>query len=133
MKQLKFVKNKVKGLNNKDSAIMAGYKAKNADVMGAQLMKNPKIMRALDKVGLTDEAVARDLDIAIQAGLGKKATNSDSLRGLELASKLRGHLNRTPENMTQNNIYVQQLTQMSDEGLNERITELTSSIARLSE
>lgn len=130
-KENKFIKEKIKGHSNKDAAILAGYSRHSASKIGSNLMHNERIMKALEDAGLTDERIADVLNKAIDAGLGEKATNSDALKGIEMVAKLRGHLKQNTENNTQNNIFINELTQMSDEGLQERLRELTESVKAL--
>lgn len=130
-KQDKFIKEKIKGHNNKDAAILAGYPAKSASSMGNKLMKNERIYQALEDAGLTDERIADVLNTVITAGLGERATNSDALKGIEMVAKLRGHLKQNQETNSQTNIFIQELTQMSDQSLTDKITELTGEITRL--
>jgi DNA-binding CsgD family transcriptional regulator len=130
-KQDKFIKEKIKGHTNKDAAILAGYSPKTAQNQATHLMKNERIMLALDKAGLTDEKIADVLNTAIYAGLGVEAKNGDALKGIEMVARLRGHLKKEPESLTQTNIYINELTQMSDSDLSNRVAQLTAQIKGL--
>jgi hypothetical protein len=122
-KQMLFVKNITKGMTQKDAAITAGYKAENATVIGSKLMRNEKIVRALEKRGLTDDYLADKLKENIDKGSGIKATADTALRAIEITAKMKGHMNQTEaeaKNLTQNNYYVE-LQGMSEEELRERM------------
>jgi phage terminase small subunit len=132
-KQTLFVKNIAKGMTKGDAAISAGYSPMYAQQQSYRLLKNKKITQALEKVGLTDSAIAKGIKTNIDAGLGIKATASDSLRGLELVSKLKGHLDqeKTPSNISQTNIYIDELKQLSDNELSTKLDILQEDIAKL--
>lgn len=129
-KQVRFISNVARGMSKKDSAISAGYSPLSASTIASNLMKKSKIVQALDKIGVTDKAIARGIKTNIEAGMGIKATASDSLRGLELASRLKGHLNKEnePSSLSQTNIYINELKQMDDDQLADRLKELTEEI-----
>jgi phage terminase small subunit len=131
-KQDRFIKEKIKGHSNKDAAILAGYSKRSAANIGQNLMHSERIMKALEDAGLTDKKIADVLNEAIEAGIGVKATNSDALKGIEMVAKLRGHLKQNTENNTQNNIFIQELNQMSDADLASKVAELTQQVQSLS-
>lgn len=124
--EAKFIEGKAKGLNNKDAAIFGGYAPLTADVAGSRLMKKAKILEALDKVGLTDVVLASVIKQNIEAGTGIKATADTALKGVELALKLRGHLQNEQKtgDLSQTNIYINELQTMSDEELTKKVEEL---------
>ena len=81
------------------AVIKAGYKVKSrevARVIGSTLLTKADVRQGITKIlqrnGLDDEGITSRLKDAIDAGLGQKATNSDAIRGLEIALKLRGYL-----------------------------------------
>jgi hypothetical protein len=136
-KQSMFVKHLSKGHTKKDSAILAGYSENNASLQASRLMKDSKITKALDKVGLTDAALASGLKTTIESGLGVKSTNSDAIRGIDLATKLKGYQAQsapsnasTPE-LHQTNIYINELKNMDDNELSDKIDKLTKDIGTL--
>lgn len=97
-KQKKYVLERMKGENKAESVIRAGYNVKSrevASILGVQMEKTPSIKIALSSVldaeGLTDDKLARYLYTAIDTGAGKKSTNADALKGIELALKLKGY------------------------------------------
>ena len=121
-KQAKFVRGLSKGLTKAESAKLAGYSEKNASSIGSKLAKNASIIQALDKIGLNDYAIANGIKTNVEAGMGVKATADTSLRGLELAARLRGHLEREKEATTTNNtLIIGELKQLSDDDLNDRL------------
>ena len=86
----------VNGWNGTKAAIAAGYSEKSAGVMAHRLLNNPKITKELEK-RMADIAEKTDVEIAeIVAALrlfafgGKKATNTEALRALELLGKYKG-------------------------------------------
>lgn len=128
-KQAKFVKNMVvHKMEQGAAAVAAGYSAKSADSQASQLLRNPKVHKALDKAGLNDEAVAKMIGTAVTSGLGVKSTNSDALRGLELVAKLRGYLSpEKEESNNQTNIYVNELRNLDINTLSQQLNELNIS------
>ena len=132
-KQDMFIKAKAKGMNNKDSAIMAGYAPLSASTQASRLMKKDKITNALDTVGLTDTAIARGIKTNIEAGMGIKATADTSLKGLALASKLKGHgvQENKPTSLSQTNVYIEEVKQLSDSELNAKLDSITSEVSKL--
>jgi len=76
-----------------EAAVKAGCSEKTARFIASENLTRPNIRRAiaevLDKVGLTDEKLTEYLKTNIEAGTGRKATASDSLRGIEMAFKLK--------------------------------------------
>lgn len=131
VRQKKFLRYIQAGLGQRESAVMAGYSPRSAHNTAKALLKNSLIIEALDEVGLNDKAIASSLKTSIESGLGVKATNSDAIRGLELASRLKGHLSREDQNLTQNNLYINELKTMDDEGLQARLEELTQEVQQL--
>ena len=82
--------------NGTKAAIAAGYSPKSAGVMAHRLLNNPQITKELEK-RMEDIAEKTDVEIAeIVAALrqiafgGKKATNTEALRALELLGKYKG-------------------------------------------
>ena len=131
-KQAMFIKAKAKGMNNKDSAIMAGYAPLSASTQASRLMKKDKITNALDTVGLTDTAIARGIKTNIEAGMGIKATADTSLKGLALASKLKGHgVQENKPNLSQTNVYIEEVKQLSDKQLSDKLDKITSEVKQL--
>ena len=79
--------------NGTKAAIAAGYSEKSAGVMAHRLLKNPKIIAELEK-RTAEIAEKTDVEVAeIVAALckfafgGKKATNIEQLKALELLGK----------------------------------------------
>jgi hypothetical protein len=127
-KQIKFVKNIIKGRTQADALILAGYSNKGVPKVTAnKLIHTPTIRQALTRAGVTDESLAGVVKHHIQAGLNVKNTAETSLRAIEIALKLRGDLN-APESLTQNNIVINDLRGKSNEELRARLEELQSSI-----
>lgn len=90
----KFAKALIKtGGNQKQAYKLAnpGVSDETAQIESVRLAKDPKvqseIVKALNKAGFTQDKVADNLGIAMQAGLGRKATNRDAIKVLELALK----------------------------------------------
>lgn len=90
----KFAKALIKtGGNQKQAYKLVNPKIsdKVAEVEGGRVANEPvvksEVIKALDKAGFTQNKVADNLSIAMQAGLGRKATNRDAIKVLELALK----------------------------------------------
>ena len=130
----RFVDGLVKGLDKGKAAISAGYSPMSANSIASQLLRKVKIIKALERVGLTDISIAKGIKVNVEAGMGVKATADTSLRGLELASRLKGHLDKeevTPTSLTQTNIYIQELKNMSSSQLLDTIDSLTEEVKKL--
>jgi phage terminase small subunit len=128
-REQKFIEAKTKGFNNRDSALYAGYSPTSASVTANRLMKKEQILHVLDKVGLTDEALAQTIKENIEAGTGIKATADTALKGVELALKLKGHLTEEKtKDLTQTNIYINELKSLDDDSLSNKLLELSKGI-----
>ena len=102
LKQKAFIKEYVLGAdrgNATEAIYKAGYKVvkrHTAEVIGSDNLRKPvirgEIERLLAKTGLDEAGTVDRLKQAIDAGLGEKATNADSLRGLEMVFRLKGLL-----------------------------------------
>lgn len=97
LKQREFVKEYIKSSGNGTQAALASYDTDDpntAHSIASENLRKPTIKRAielaLERVGLTDDYVSELLREATISGLGKKASNSDALRGLEMMLKLKG-------------------------------------------
>ncbi|KKR93318.1 hypothetical protein A3A55_04525 [Candidatus Roizmanbacteria bacterium RIFCSPLOWO2_01_FULL_40_14] len=92
-RQSLFAKHYSMGKSGKKAAILAGYSAKSAEVIASENLRKPEILKKveaiLDKAGLSDEALARRLQKAIDSGLGKRASNADALKGIRIALELK--------------------------------------------
>jgi len=132
-KQALFIKNLSKGNNQSDAAILAGYSPKSAYSTASRMMRNDKIVRALDNVGLTDKRIAEGIKNNALAGEGVKATADTSLRSYELAARLKGYLATKEDqpNLSQTNIYIQQLKQMDTEALCTKLDDLLLELTEL--
>lgn len=129
-KQALFVKKLSTGHNQTESAILAGYSPNSAYSTASRMLRNAKIVKALDSVGLTDKRIAEGIKKNALSGEGVKATADTSIRAFELASRLKGYFDKEDEraNLSQTNIYVQELKQMSDQDLQERANSLAVEI-----
>ncbi len=128
-----FVKNLSQGKNQRESAILAGFSPNSAEVIGSQLMRNLKIIKALDAVGLNNLTLVKNIKANMEAGAGKKATADTSLRATELALRLKGYLDKEPEKDTNNttNIYVQELRVLDTAGLSNKLELLLQEVKQL--
>ena len=97
LKQKQFVKKYIQNGGNGTQAAMVVYNAKNyntAHAIASENLQKPTIQREIEdtfeRAGLSDEYIFELLRDATTAGLGKKATNSDSLRGIDMMLKLKG-------------------------------------------
>ena len=131
-RQAAFVLGLAKGKTKKQAALDAGYTKKYPYRAVESLMSRESVRKALEDVGLTDATIANGIKVNVEAGMGVKATASDSLRGLELASRLKGHLERDEtSSYTQNNIYINELKLLTDEELNDRLHTLQDEVREL--
>jgi len=127
-KQKVFVKHLSEGKNISESATLTGY----SNAYASRLVKKGVLIKALDDAGLGDKELAVDLQKAIKSGLGKKAKNSDAIKGLKLAYELKGGLNKqTPDKVSQTNIYIKELKALDDTALLAKVGQLTDSIKEL--
>jgi len=81
--------------SSRKAAIAAGYSAKNDKVarsMGTENLLKPAIREELRAVlashQISEGTLSKKLHDAIDSGIGKKATNSDALRGIEMGFRL---------------------------------------------
>lgn len=121
-RQNSFVKHIAAGNNATQSAILAGYSKKSARFTASKLLTNTNILQRIeeifDQAGLSDEALVSRLKTAIDSGIGRKANNSDALKGLKLAFELKGRLDQKVEvETTQESELRMQLSTMSEEEL----------------
>lgn len=131
-KQVQFVKNISRGMSKKDSAISAGYSPLSASAQASELLKKTKIAKALDSVGLTDKTIAKGIKTNIEAGMGIKATADTSLRGLALATQLKGYNQpKQPTSLSQTNVYIEEVKQLSDTELNAKLDTITKEVKKL--
>lgn len=89
MQQRKFVNEYLKHGIGKKAAITAGYSPKGADSMASQLLRNPKIKKAIEAKEKEFEMAALITKESILAGIleiatDKNATNSEKLNALKL-------------------------------------------------
>ncbi len=97
LKQRKFVNNYVRLSGNGTKAALDAYDTADPAVahsIASENLQKPTIQRAielaLERTGLSDEYISELLKETTVAGIGTKATNSDSLRGIEMMLKLKG-------------------------------------------
>lgn len=132
-KQALFVKNISKGYNQTESAKLAGYSAESAYSQASRMLRNVKIVKALDRVGLTDTRIAEGIKTNAVAGEGIKATADTSIRAYELAARLKGYTSekQEPTNVSQTNIYIEELKRMDDQTLREKFDQVQQEIIAL--
>ena len=123
--QARFAKNIVRGMGKGEAARAAGYSIATANVQASKLLKKVNIQRILDRAGLTDEALASGIKTNIESGMGIKATADTSLRGIELALRLKGHLDKEEkEDGNTTNVYVNNLRNLDMKELNLELNQL---------
>lgn len=120
-KQALFAKHYASGKSGKQAAVLAGYSEKSAEVIASENLRKPKVLRkieaVLDKAGLSDEALAQRLQQAIDAGLGEKAKNADSLKGIKMALELKDRFPSKKHEVTQESKFEMKLQTMTSEQL----------------
>ncbi len=130
--RIRFIKKLAQGYDQKDAAIAAGYSPRSAESQASQILKNAKVIEALDELGLSDKYLAKEIKTNIEAGSGIKATADTSLRGIELAYRLKGYLDKAPDtNLNQTNIYVNELKTLDDNELNNKLDQLLKDVELL--
>lgn len=97
IKQRNFVKKYIESNGNGTRAALDAYNTKDATVahsIASENLQKPAIQRAielaLERVGLSDDYISELLKNATEAGLGNKATNADTLRGVDMLLRLKG-------------------------------------------
>lgn len=97
LKQRLFVKKYIENNGNGTQSVLETYSTVDPNVAGAissENLRKPSIQReirqALETKGLTPESISGYLKKAIVSGLGQRATNSDSLRGIDIYARLTG-------------------------------------------
>ena len=128
-KNAKLIKALAKGNNITEASKIAGY---NRDYVST-LLKKPKMLRQLEKVGLTDLVLAKTVKKHIEDGLGVKATAQTSLHATELALRLKGYgqTQQKPQNVSQTNILVEEYNAMTDTALNAKLEAIQKEIKAL--
>jgi DNA-binding CsgD family transcriptional regulator len=118
-----------KGNSMPEAMRKAGYSDSSVKSYGNQLLKKFKMMKVLDKAGLDENTISDSLRVAMTSGLGVKATNSDSIKALQLIYQLRGDLDKEKEDTgNTTNIYIKELKTMSDEQLLEKLHALEAEV-----
>lgn len=95
IRQRKFVEAVPTSKSLSEAARKAGYSLKSCHVAASRMIRNDNVQTSisalLDAAGLSDEHLATSLNKAINYGLNRPqtATVSDSLRGVELALRVK--------------------------------------------
>lgn len=139
LKQRLFIKKYLENKGNGTQAAMDVYNVKNANTahsIASENLRKPTIRReielALEAKGLTDEYISELLRKATVAGLGQKATNSDSLRGIEMMLKVKGAFPSKIQRSAHLRIdYKEELMKMSPSELKEELRKTTERTAEL--
>ncbi len=138
LKQRKFVQKFVETGNGSQAAMQA-YNTTNpnvAKVIASENLTKPNIRHAielaLEAAGLTDGYVAELLRESTVAGLGLKATNADTLRGIEMMLKLKNSFPSRDQKSAHLRIEMkEQLGNQSYAELVKEVRELTEKTQRL--
>lgn len=97
-RQTTFVKHIAAGNSGSRAAILSGYSKRSARYTASRLLTNHNILQHIeelfDRAGLSDQALIARLKATIDSGIGQKANNSDSIKGLKLAFELKGRLDK---------------------------------------
>ena len=121
-----------KGKNMPQAMKKAGYSESSIKSYGNQLIKKFKMLKVLDKAGLDEDMISTSLRIAMTSGLGVKATNSDSIKALQLAYMLRGDLDKEKEDTgNTTNIYIKELKTMSNDQLLDKLKAIEGEVIDL--
>lgn len=142
IKQRTFVQ-KLLETGNGTQAALAAYNTNSSDVakvIASENLTKPNVREAIEHAleasGLTDTYISEILRKVTEAGIGVKATNSDSLRGLDMMLKLKGaypsvtqksaHLRVEMRNTLENKSYAELKKDLEE--LNKKTQELLSDI-----
>lgn len=97
VKQRKFVKHYIESSGNGLQSAKEAYNTSNdnsANQIAVENLQKPTVKNAIDtalkKQGIDEESITSMLVEATEAGMGVKATNSDSIKGIALLMKLKG-------------------------------------------
>ncbi len=97
LKQKTFVKRYLQNGGNGTRAVLDSYNVKNkhtAESIASENLRKPEVKRsieiAMEANGLDDVYISELLREATVAGIGQRASNSDSLRGIEMMFRLKG-------------------------------------------
>ena len=123
-----------KGLTPKDSALLAGYSENTSDsYLYSTILKRQRIISALDKYGLNDKYIFKRLKKNTKVSKDEVVSVSDSNKAIELSLRLKGYLdNDKPINDNSNtNIYIKEIKQLSNEGLMNKLNDITKDIELL--
>lgn len=141
-KQKNFVHEYLKSGNATD-AIQKSYNVKNrrvANSNASKILYNPNVIKymesVLDKAGLDDDTLVnhlkRVIDIGIATEASKKATPADSLRGLEMAFRLKDRFPATKTVLDKKEVSIK-LDGKNQEQLLEQLDEVRKQIQGFSE
>jgi len=127
LRQKRFLKALPSAKSATEAAILAGYSPKSARETASRLLNKNQLIKeelkkSLKKANITLDNLAKDLRIAISSGLGKRSTNTDSIRAIELAYKLLGAIDKAKDNYSYS--YTLQLHSKSTEELKYMLKEL---------
>lgn len=119
-RQNTFVKHIAAGSSATKAAVLSGYSKKSARFTASKLLTNSNILQHLEelfsKAGLSDEQLIDRLKTAIDAGIGKKANNSDAIKGLKMAFELK---NRFPSTLLKTEVTQEDEVKMSLQNMSE--------------
>jgi len=135
--QRKVVKALGKGLTMPEAMRIAKYSESSINNYSSKLYQKlvdkGALAQVFDEVGLDDQSIAEGIKTNIEAGMGVKATADTSLRGLELASKLKGHLTQEKEDTSTTNIYIKELKMLTNEQLVDKLKSIQGEVIELKE
>jgi hypothetical protein len=101
VKQRRFIDNYLQTSNATQAVIDAGYKVKSRNVaraVGSEVLTQPAVIETIEEIlnrqGLSIPSVVGKLERVIDSGLKAEAKSSDALKGIEMAFKLHGLLNK---------------------------------------
>ncbi len=139
IKQRKFIKGYIKNRGNGTQAALDTYNVKNkhsAEVIASENLRKPEVRKqieiALEANGLDDVYISELLREATVAGIGEKASNSDSLRGIEMMLKLKGAFPDKIQRSAHLRInYKKEVNEMSFNEISAKLKELQETTRRL--
>ncbi len=119
-RQNTFVKQVAAGNSATRAAVLSGYSKKSARFTASKLLTNSNILQHLEelfsKAGLSDDQLIYRLKTAIDSGIGKRANNSDAIKGLKMAFELK---NRFPSTLLKTEVTQEDEVKMSLQNMSE--------------
>lgn len=129
-KQKKLVAGISKGLNIKESALLAGYSDNTSNSSIYTIMRSSKMVKALNDIGIGEEYIAKNFKRMVREGIAKgKPSQENATAILNTMLKLQGYLtNDTDNTNTNTNIHIKELRLLNVNVLKDKLKDITKGL-----